>query len=155
MLLEFLVYYKYMVKTRQKNSLWKIIVIDSLAGLCFIGVLLFGWLPGPGGVPLFLAGLGLLAINHDWAERWLETAKVKGVSIKKTIFPDRPLIRALYDIGSVALFGAATYLFFTTDNRFVAGGCIAAACVGLFIFLINRERLDKLSNLFKKSKTKS
>lgn len=30
---------------------------------------LFGWIPGPGGIPLFLAGVAILATEYDWAER--------------------------------------------------------------------------------------
>lgn len=29
-----------------------------------------GWLPGPGGIPLALAGLWLLSTEFDWAKRW-------------------------------------------------------------------------------------
>jgi hypothetical protein len=130
----------------------KIIVLDTLAGLCFIGVILFGWLPGPGGLPLLLAGLALLAVNHDWAERWLETAKHKGKSFKAILFPDKAWIRNTYDIASVLVFGGAVYLFLTTNNRFVASGCIAAACFSFFIFLVNRERLNKLSTIVQKKK---
>jgi len=31
---------------------------------------LFGWIPGPGGIPLFLAGVAILATEYDWAERF-------------------------------------------------------------------------------------
>jgi hypothetical protein len=122
----------------------KLIVFDCLAILCFIGVVLFGWLPGPGGIPLFLAGLALLAVNHDWAERWLETARHKGKSFKTILFPNVPWIRHLYDILSVVVFSVASYLFFTTRNHIVAAGAIGAVCFSVFVFLVNRQRLDKL-----------
>jgi hypothetical protein len=131
----------------------KIILFDTLAAICFIGVILFGWIPGPGGLPLFLAGLALLAVNHDWAERWLETAKHKGKSFKRILFPDNPWIRLAYDILSTGLFAGATYTFFTTDNRLIVGFSTAAATFSLFVFLLNRDRLDKLSTLLKKKKT--
>ncbi|CAN5374896.1 hypothetical protein BH10PAT3_BH10PAT3_7550 [soil metagenome] len=130
----------------------KIILLDGLAALCFIGVILFGWLPGPGGIPLFLAGLGLLAVNHDWAERWLETAKHKGKTFKKILFPDKKWVRHSYDAGSAVIFFTALYIFFTTQNRIISALCVAAACFSVFIFLVNRERLDKLSTAFKKKK---
>lgn len=132
----------------------KLIVFDILAVLCFIGVILFGWLPGPGGLPLFLAGLALLAVNHDWAERWLETAKHKGKTYKATLFPATPWVRHTYDFISVSLFVAATYLFFTNDNRFIRSATLLVASFSFFIFLINRERLDKLSSIVKPSKHK-
>ena len=123
----------------------KIIILDSLAVLCFIGVILFGWLPGPGGIPLFLAGLALLAVNHDWAERWLETAKHKGKSFKKILFPDIPWVRHVYDALTILFVLIATKIYFTTTNRIIAAASIAAVCFSVFVFLVNRDRLDKLS----------
>ena len=128
----------------------KIILFDSLAGLCFVGVILFGWLPGPGGIPLFLAGLGLLAVNHDWAERWLETAKHKGKTLKQILFPPTPWIRHTYDVVSVALFAASLYIYFSRISSFLSIASVALGMFSLFVFLVNRERLDKLSTLFKK-----
>jgi hypothetical protein len=125
----------------------KLILFDTLAILCFIGVILFGWLPGPGGVPLFLAGLALLAVNHDWAERWLETAKHKGKSFKKILFPPNQWIRLAYDVGSIAVFSFGTYAFFASEQRIMASAGLALAAFALFVFLINRDRLDKLSGI--------
>ncbi len=130
----------------------KIIVFDTLATLCFIGVILFGWLPGPGGIPLFLLGLGLLAVNHDWAERWLETAKHKGVTIKKWLFPDIQWIRHTYDVISFLLIIAGGAILYSYDNRFIEGGAVILVCGGLFLFLLNRDRINKLSDIFKKKK---
>ena len=138
--------------TKKVKRYAKIILFDTLAGICFIGVILFGWLPGPGGIPLFLAGLGLLAVNHDWAERWLETAKIKGKSFKRILFPTSLWIRRTYDVLSILLFGLAIYLYLNTTNRIVAAACIALACFSFFVFLINRDRLDKISGLFKRKK---
>lgn len=132
----------------------KIVIFDSLAVICFIGVILFGWLPGPGGLPLFLAGLALLAVNHDWAERWLETAKHKGKSFKKTLFPNIPWIRHTYDVVSIIIFVVATYALFSTKNKLIRGLSVPIASFSFFVFLINRERLDKLSNIFTKKKHK-
>ncbi len=132
----------------------KIILFDTLAGFCFVGVILFGWLPGPGGIPLFLAGLALLAVNHDWAERWLETAKHKGKSFKKILFPDKPWVRHIYDAVSVILIIGATKVFFTTHNKFMAAVSIAVVCFSAFVFLVNRDRLDKLSAVVRPNKHK-
>ncbi len=133
----------------------KIIIFDTLAGICFIGVAVFGWLPGPGGLPLFLAGLSLLAVNHAWAERLLETTKHKGMALKKYIFPANPLIRGLYDFLSfVLLFGGGTLLFITQDRIISAIG-VAIICFGLVIFLLNRDRSDKLSAYIKRRRKKS
>lgn len=145
----------------------KIILFDTLAVLCFIGVILFGWIPGPGGIPLFLLGLGLLAVNHDWAERWLETAKHKGVSFKQWLFPDKVWVKNLYDAGSILLILTGGYMFYRytymfqneptgvpepTNEVFFASGAIVLFCMGLFIFLLNRDRFGTFAKLFKKNK---
>lgn len=135
---------------KQKNSFWKVIVFDLMAGLCFIGVILFGWLPGPGGIPLFLLGLSLLAVNHDWAERWLETAKHHGVTFKKWIFPNIRWIQNLYDFFAVSFIIIGGYILIVYDNRYIQGGMVAIICLSLFVFLTNRNRFDSFEKLFKK-----
>lgn len=128
----------------------KIIAFDAAAGLCFIGVILFGWLPGPGGIPLFLLGLSLLAVNHDWAERWLNTAKHKGVTFKKWLFPDKVWVKNAYDLLSLAGIILGVLIVFNTSNRLFDGIGVVTTCFSLFIFLINRDRFDSFSNLFKR-----
>jgi hypothetical protein len=135
---------------KKSRSFWKMVAFDTLAGLCFIGVILFGWLPGPGGVPLFLLGLSLLAANHEWAERWLETAKHKGVSFKKRLFPKAAWIRNLYDIVATALVAGGIYSLFQTSNRLLEGAIVIVICVSLFVLLLNRDRLDAIQAYFKK-----
>lgn len=132
----------------------KIIAFDTLAVLCFIGVILFGWLPGPGGIPLFLLGLSLLAVNHDWAERWLETARHKGMSFKKWLFPDIQWIRHTYDVLSVSIMIIGGILLVKSDNRYLEGFAVVIIFTSLFVFLVNRERLDKFSDIFKKRSKK-
>lgn len=128
----------------------KIILFDTLAVLCFIGVILFGWLPGPGGIPLFLLGLSLLAVNHDWAERWLETAKHQGVSIKKWLFPNILWIRRAYDIITITLMIIGIAILLTEDNRYIEGAAVVVTMSSLFIFLVNRDRFGKFADYFRK-----
>lgn len=149
-LLIFLCYTEITMSKLQKYG--KIIVFDTLALLCFVGVVLFGWLPGPGGIPLFLLGLGFLAVNHDWAERWLETAKHKGVTFKKWLFPDNRWVRISYDIICTLLVGLGIFLFLQFDNRLLDAGGSIIITLSLFLFLLNRDRFDKISSLFKKVK---
>jgi len=137
---------------RKLQRYGKILVFDTLAGLCFIGVLLFGWLPGPGGLPLLIAGLALLAVNHDWAERWMETTKSKGLSIKKKFFPDNILVRRTYDALSVIGVSAGLFVTFYATNRFAATAGVMFVRIFILIFLFNRDRLDKLSDVIKKKR---
>lgn len=60
---------------RTSRPFYKRIAIDIGGfGLILLG-LLTGWLPGPGGIPLILAGLALLALNYVWAENLLNNVK--------------------------------------------------------------------------------
>ena len=130
----------------------KIVVFDTLALLCFIGVALFGWIPGPGGIPLFILGLSLLAVNHDWAERWLNTAKHKGVTFKKWLFPDKIWVKNLYDAGAIILFAGSTSVLLNTSNRIIEAASVAFMMASLFVFLINRDRFDSFAYIFKRKR---
>lgn len=45
--------------------------IVLLVGLSFVITAgLIGWVPGPGGIPLFLVGVAILATEYSWAERF-------------------------------------------------------------------------------------
>lgn len=45
--------------------------IALVVGLSFvISAGLIGWIPGPGGIPLFLVGVAILATEYSWAERF-------------------------------------------------------------------------------------
>lgn len=128
----------------------KLILFDSLAAICFVGVALFGWLPGPGGIPLLILGLSFLAVNHTWAERWMETVKVKGMSLKNYLFPQKPSVQMFYDIGSIAVMLGAAAVLVTAANRIVSGIGVFLLCFGLAIFIFNRDRIDKIAAFFKR-----
>lgn len=44
-------------------------VVLIVGVLFIIGAVLTGWLPGPGGIPLFLIGIAILATEFAWAKR--------------------------------------------------------------------------------------
>jgi hypothetical protein len=71
-------------------------------GLIILGVA-FGWLPGPGGIPLVLAGLGLLSINNAWARKLRKVAARHSGKVAHILFPDIRWIQWGYDIIVVAL----------------------------------------------------
>ena len=44
--------------------------ITVIVGFTFVlAAGLTGWIPGPGGIPLFLIGVAILATEFEWAER--------------------------------------------------------------------------------------
>ena len=125
----------------KERSLPQKIAIDILGILLIIAAGLFGWLPGPGGTPLLLAGLGLLATNHEWAHKLLHNIKEKGTQIMEVIFRDHPLIVIAYDIlATVFIILSGVFLGKATGN--VARGLATVlAFVGTGIFLGNRKRI--------------
>lgn len=135
---------------KNDNGFWKIVVYDIAAGFCFIGVVLFGWLPGPGGIPLFLLGLSLLAVNHDWARRWLETAKLGGVSLKKWLFPNKAWVKNIYDGLALGFMSISAILIYEYESRIIEGLAVVLICGSLFVFLVNRDRFDKIKKPFKR-----
>lgn len=131
----------------------KLVIFDTLAVLCFIGVVLFGWLPGPGGIPLFLLGLSMLAVNHDFAERWINTVKIRGNSLRSSLFPDKLWVKRTYDTLSLcSIVVGSIILVKNLDNRIVSAISTIGISAGLFIFLINRDRFGSFTNLLKNIK---
>jgi hypothetical protein len=49
--------------------------VGVVGGILIIAAPLTGWLPGPGGIPLFIAGLAVLASEFEWAQRLLYRVK--------------------------------------------------------------------------------
>jgi hypothetical protein len=49
--------------------------VGVVGGLLIVAAPLTGWLPGPGGIPLFIAGLAVLASEFEWAQRLLLKVK--------------------------------------------------------------------------------
>jgi hypothetical protein len=50
-------------------------VVGAVGGTLVVLSVLTGWLPGPGGIPLFLAGMAVLASEFAWARRLLDRAR--------------------------------------------------------------------------------
>ncbi len=67
-------------------------IVFIVGSILVIASALTGWLPGPGGIPLFLLGIAILATEFEWAKRvrdevlrslqrfglWFRTHKVLG-----------------------------------------------------------------------------
>lgn len=128
-----------------ERSFLKKLGTDFLGILLIIGAILFGWLPGPGGIPMFLAGLGLLATNHKWAKDLLQWLKKNGEFIIEKFFHDHPVITALYDVVSVLLIIAAIFIFTEYTNNMLHAAAIVMGFVALGLFLGNRNRLKKIT----------
>lgn len=131
-------------------QLLKKIAIDVLGVLLIIGSILFGWIPGPGGIPLLLAGLGLLAINHEWARRLLERVKNDGVRLANLFFREHKALMTAYDVIAILLLASATALLIQVTGNILRSLAIVMAFVGLGLFLGNRRRLQRLQKRISK-----
>lgn len=113
------------------------------AGLIIIG-LSIGWIPGPGGIPLIIAGLGLLAINNKWAENILKKFVEKGEDFSKILFPKSKKIQILHDIISVMLIFLGILSIFIRPHKIFIGLGMALVFIGVSECLINRDRLQNI-----------
>lgn len=126
--------------TRKKNLI-KIILTDTAGVLCLLLVPLLGPVPGPGGIPLLLAGLGLLAINHDWADNWLKYAKKHSDSLRTILFPNISWVKWIWDIFAFSVLLGGTWMNFVAVGWFLQGMSIAIMASSTTIFIMNRGRI--------------
>lgn len=112
-------------------------------GLVILGIAL-GWVPGPGGIPLIIAGLGLLSINNAWAERLRKYLLDHGGKVVQVLFPPNRFVQWLYDGLVAVLLIVATILAI----RHAAIWQISLAAAGFFaalaIAFLNRGRYERL-----------
>jgi hypothetical protein len=122
--------------------------LTDLAGICLIlAAPLLGWLPGPGGIPLFIAGLALLAINNKWAEDILLYIKNRGEDIAKIIFPANTKYQALHDILAFSLIAGAIALFVYANSFILYALGFSLLILGITECLYNRNRISKIKLL--------
>lgn len=138
---------------RSVEKTWRLIVriaTDTLGVLLILGAIFFGWLPGVGGIPLFLAGLGLLAINNHWARRLLEFTRERGAKLYNTLFTDHLHLMWLYDILSIGIAATCVSLLVFHDSYLWRSVAFFFLTVAILIFFANRRRLQKIYNLVKR-----
>jgi hypothetical protein len=128
----------------------QLIFFDTLAVLAMIFAIATGWLPGPGGIPLFILGLSLLAINHTWAKRYIDLLRRYADRITDLIFIPK-LYRFFDGLAVVLLIGGGVLVIFQKAFWMISLG-IAGMCLGLVCTLGNRNRWARLKNSFKKRK---
>jgi len=120
-------------------------ILTDIAGYsCLVAAPLIGWLPGPGGIPLILTGLGLLSINNPWAKRLLHYVRQRSESLSDTVFPNKPIFQWAWDIFAVVLIAVGTLISVYSDNNFVRASAVAFYATATTLFLLNRRRLKWL-----------
>lgn len=140
-----------MAKKNNGNPRWKVLATDTLGVLCLVLVPFVGWLPGPGGIPLLIAGFGLLAVNHDWADDAVDYVKNHSESLRNIVFPNRKWIKIGWDILVVILLVAGTALNFAAENFIVKGISIGIMAGSTTIFMFNRDRISWLDKQLRRT----
>ena len=112
-------------------------------GLVLLGIT-FGWVPGPGGIPLIIAGLGLLSINNEWAARLRSYLLAHGGRLVKNLFPNHPYIQWLYDGLCIALIVLVALLAWQHSPFWKMSLAVALFFLAIFIAAMNRDRYQRL-----------
>lgn len=128
-------------------------IFTDMAGYgCLIAAPLVGWLPGPGGIPLILTGLGLLSINNPWAKRLLHYVRERSQSLSALVFPKKPLFQWGWDAFVILLIATGTLISIYADNKIFRASSVVFYASATTIFMLNRQRLQWLDNKIRKRK---
>lgn len=107
---------------------------------------LVGWIPGPGGIIAFAAGIAVLASEFDWAETLKEFfLKTVPKEVKKRWRPT-PKWEVVFDGTALVLLIAAGVFAY---NRWWAP-VLSFGIGGICLFLFNRDRLSRLKKRLRK-----
>ncbi len=93
------------IKADPRTRLIYRIVVGIVGVTLMVAALLTGWLPGPGGIPLFLVGLAVLASEFEWAHRLLQWAKRRFHDLKEWSDRQPVWVRWASGLGTLALVG--------------------------------------------------
>jgi hypothetical protein len=125
------------------SQLIKRIALDALGVSLIIIAVPIGWLPGPGGIPLALIGLGLLAKNNQWAKDLLNNFEARFKYYSRLAMNAPPRWQLGLDGISLSLLGLGLYLFFAVSGIYrVAATALITSC--LIIALLNRSRGQRI-----------
>jgi hypothetical protein len=122
----------------------KRIAIDAAGYGLIILALLTGWLPGPGGIPLALAGLGLLSINNKWARDLRDYLLKHGGKLVQFLFPQNRIVQWSYDVLAIGLLAIVTALLYQHDAIWQISLAIALFFISVFLAAMNRDRFSRL-----------
>ena len=114
--------------------------------LCVLLSPVVGSLPGPGGIVVFLAGIGILASEFDWAEN-LKVALTKTIptELRKRWQPT-PRWMLVFDVVSLSLLAGAVVFYINHVLVPVISFTATAAALALF----NRDRLARIKAWIKR-----
>lgn len=132
------------------RSRLKRIGVDIVGGLCILASALTGWLPGPGGIPLLIIGLSLLATNHEWAERLLLRLKNNGSKIWDKLFDGSQRVKWAIDLGSIAIIALAVVLLSMLTRNTARTAAASCLLLGITLLAANKRRYQSIKNKLRK-----
>lgn len=145
-----MVYFSILLYNYSMKDTTKRILTDIAGYLLIIAGALTGWIPGPGGIPLVLAGLGLLSIHNEWAMRLRDYLLRNGGKVVQILFPNNRFVQLLYDLVVVVLLVLVGVLIWGDAEIWQISLAIALFFLALLIAGLNRDRMislrKKLSN---------
>ncbi len=125
------------------------LLIDILGFSCIIIAPFLGWIPGPGGIPLLIIGLSLLANNHEWAEKLLQKVKDRTSSAASKVTEASPAVQWAIDIGSVILIAVAVTVITQATKSLITTAAISFIIAGVVLLATNQNRYLRLWNKFR------
>lgn len=100
-------------------------------------------LPGPGGVPIVIAGLGLLSIHNRWASPLRRHVLSHSGRFVKYLFPANPAVQWFYDVVAVLLLAAVGWIAATHQGVWQLSTAASLFFIALFLALTNRARFER------------
>lgn len=140
-----------MLYTRVMTGLIKRIAFDATGIFLIIIAVPIGWLPGPGGIPLALIGLGLLAKNNQWARNLLNDFEKQFRHYSNKVMHADPRIQLGLDLIGLSMLALGLYAVVTETGQSQIIGT-AAITTSLIILLINRGRGDRIIDRISRKK---
>lgn len=129
---------------------WKVLIFDVVGVALMLLAIATGWLPGPGGIPLFIIGLSILAIHHEWAQKYIDKIRDYVDNIGNWIFTENKSIQLAYDlICPLTLIGGGYLLWLHHAPWQITLG-IFLIITSVTLLIGNRKRFHKLKNKFQK-----
>lgn len=140
--------------TRGMKQKTKALLTDILGFTLIIAAVPIGWLPGPGGIPVLIIGLSLLANNHEWAERILDRVKKEGLNLADKLFDGSAKTKWAVDILSVVFISIAVLLLIYLTRSLKYTVAISLCISATFLFFGNRKRYQAILKKVRPNKHK-
>lgn len=137
---------------RKVYGFWKVVVVDALGVMFMVAALLTGWLPGPGGVPLFIIGLSLLSINHKWAERYITLLRQHADRLGDYVFVKDARVQVAYDAIGPLLVAVGVFLLVRHSAVWTTSLGVSGCFLGIAVILGNHGRWAQLRRRFRRKR---